>query len=144
MDPVTALAVMAGAAVGKAAFQVGAEHDKLEAIDLQRKQKRLEHQQKTLANYDLTERVLGSQLAEATTRGVALSSPSFEAIQRNTANVGSERQKNLNIEESIFERNAKIEKQNVKDSLFAQLFGDVTEIGLTAANVSSKMPSKVK
>ena len=132
----------ATAEAGKAVTQIGAEKSKLESIDLQRKQKRLEHQQKTLANYDLTEKVLGAQLAEASTRGVALSSPSFEAIQRNTVNVGAKRQSNLDIEESIFESNAKLEKQNVKDTLFAQLFGDVADVGMSFASVASKMPSK--
>ncbi len=140
-DPVTAMLVVAGTAeAGKAVMQYGVSRQKLEGLELQRKEQELQYQQKTLANYDMTKKILDTQLAQASTRGISLSSPSLEAIQRDTLNVSSQRQKNLDTEQSILERNARIEKENVQNTLFAELFGDFVETGTAFAGVKSKLP----
>lgn len=140
-DPVTALMVIsAGATVAKAATQIGASDEKLKSLDLVKEQGVLAHQQKTLANFDTMQKVLNSQIAQATTRGVGLGSSSLEAIQRNTLNIGAKRQGNLDIEESIFENNITAEKSNVKNTLFAELFGDAAGAASDFATASAKLP----
>lgn len=141
MDPVTALLVIsAGAKVGEGVAQIGAADQKLEALELMKEQHVLQHQQKTLANFETTQKILDSQIAEATTRGVGLGSQSLEAIRRNTMNTESKRQSNLDIEESLFERNIGIEKSNVRSTLFAELFGDAASFGADLAGVEAKRP----
>lgn len=135
-DPVTAITVVAGAAQGaKAYFQEEAANEKTKSIDLQTKQNVLQYQQKTLSNYDILQKVTATQLAQASTKGVNLNSPSFQAIQQNTLNTAGKQQTNLDIEENLLERNAKIEKENVKQTLYAQLFGDVEESAMAFAKL---------
>jgi len=145
-DPIslTAMAVIAGVAeVGKAYGQVNAAEATKEGLELQGKQNTVAYQQQTLSNYDVTQKLLDRQTAEMTTRGVAFSSPSFNAIQRNTVNVGAKEAQNLETEHNIFEENIAIEKRNVKDTLFANLFGDIAETGMSFASLATKFPSKV-
>lgn len=142
-DPVTALLVIsAGASVVKLGVEANAADEKLKALDLTKEQHVLAHQQKTLANFDTMEKLLQHQTAQATTRGVGLGSPSLEAIQRNTMNIGAKEQSNLDIEENIFERNIDIEKSNVNQTLFAELFGEAAGAASNFAGVKSKLPSK--
>lgn len=141
-DPVTAIAVIAGAAEGgKAFFQTEAASAKEDALALQAKQQQLQYQQKKIANLDLLENITQQQIAQATVRGYTLDSPSFNAIQRDTFNVAARRSRNLDVEESILDRNNAIERANVKRTLYAQLFGDVMEVGKMAASVYGKMPT---
>lgn len=137
-----ALATVAvGAEVGKMGFEIQAANEQKAALDLQAKQMRLNAQQKTLANIDVMEKVLDAQVAHQSTTGTAFSSPSFNAIQRSTLNIGAKRQKNIDIEGKIAEENIATEKRNVRHSLFAKLFGDVTQGAITAFGVYSKMPT---
>lgn len=132
-DPMTALMVVAGGAkVGGFLAGNEARLEKERAIDLQAEERMLQYQQKTLANYAVTNKILDAQLASASARGVGLGSPSLEAIERNTANVSARRQKNLDIEEDIFERNAEIEKKNVNDTFFAQVLGETASFASQA------------
>lgn len=139
-----ALAVVAGVQVASTVAKADAQQAAAEAaeksLDLQAKQQELQYQQKTLQNLSAVEKVLDAQTAMMTTRGVAFSSPSFNAIRRNTINVSSRQQANLDIEEDIAQQNIKIEKQNVKDTLYAQLFGDVAEAGQAAFSMYSSTP----
>lgn len=141
----TSALVMAGIAAaaetGSAVFQVNAAHEKDEQIDLQAKQEQLRTQQKTLANYDAMEKVIDAQEAHMTTTGTAFSSPSFNAIQRNTLNIGARKQGNIDLEENIMEENAKVEKSNVQDTLYSQLFGDAASLAIQGANLAEKAPS---
>lgn len=134
-------AVAAGATVGKMGAEVSAANDKERALDLQAKEQTLQYQQKTLSNYDVLQKVLDAQTAQMTTRGVAFSSPSFNAIQRATMNIGSKKQSNLDTENTIAEENIDIEKENVRNTLYAQLFGDVSNLAFSAAGMAAKMPS---
>jgi hypothetical protein len=133
--------VAAGATVGKAAFEVEAANDKISAIDLQSKEIKLQSQQKTLANYDAMEKVIQAQQAHMTTTGTAFSSPSYNAIQRNTLNIGAKKGRNLETEEALEMENLEIEKRNVRNTLYAQLFGDVASLATSAASASAKMPT---
>lgn len=140
-ETVVALMVVAGAAkTGQGVLQSEAAGAREEAINMEREQRYLQYQQKTMANYELTNKILDSQLAQGSAKGIGLGSSSFEAIQRETTNVSAKKQKNLNLEEDIFERNAKIEKQNVQDTLAAQLFGDTASFAEEAAGAYTKMP----
>lgn len=138
--------VMAGVAVGSKIGQMEMENKaanaKEAALDLQSKQQTVAYQQKTLSNYDVMEKVLDAQTAAQTVKGTAFSSPSFNAIQRNTVNIGAKRQKNLDIEHNLAEENIEIEKQNVKDTLYAQLFGDVSSLAMSGLSFASGMPTK--
>jgi hypothetical protein len=141
----TAAIVMAtvavGAEVGKSVFEFQAANAKEHALDLQAKEMELQTQQKTLSNYDVMEKVLDAQIAHMTTTGAAFSSPSFNAIQRGTLNIGSKKQKNINIEGELAQENIDIEKQNVRNTLFSQLFGNAANAAMSTASVASKMPS---
>jgi hypothetical protein len=141
-----AAVVMAGIAVGAKVGQMNMEYNaaqqKEKSLDLQSKQQTLAYQQKTLSNYDVMEKVIDAQTAAMTTRGVAFSSPSFNAIQRNTMNIGSKQQRNIDIENDLSQANIDIEKENVQNTLYAQLFGDVSSLAMEGLGMYSKMPSK--
>jgi|SRR5580693_2609879 hypothetical protein len=140
----TAAIVMAGVAVasevGKSVAQVKAAESQGKALELQALEKQLETQQKTLSNYDVMEKVLDAQIAHQTITGTAFSSPSFNAIQRQTLNIGSRKQKNIDIEGELAQENIKLERQNVKTTLFAQLFGNTAQAATAAFSIYSKMP----
>jgi hypothetical protein len=141
-----AAVVLAGVAVASKAGQMEMEYQaskqKEAALDLQAKQQTLAYQQKTLSNYDVMEKVLDSQTAAMTTRGVAFSSPSFNAIQRATYNVGAKRQKNIDIEEDLAQSNIDLEKENVRNTLYAQLFGDVSSLAMSAIAFGRSAPTQ--
>lgn len=143
MDPASALLVMAGTRVAAAGFKISAADEKINSLELTKEQGVLAHQQKTLANFETMQKVLDSQVAQATTRGIGLGSSSLEAIQRNTVNVAAKNQSNLDVEEDIFKRNVENEKSNVKSTLYAELFGDVSTVASDFATAGAKMPSKV-
>lgn len=141
-DPITAIAVVAGAAtVGKGFFEAKAASAKEDAINLQAKEQQLQYQQKTLSNLDMLDKITDTQIAQATTRGYTLDSPSFNALERNAFNVAGRMSKNLNIEETILDENNAIEKANVKRTLYSQLFGDVVDVAKMGVDVAGKMPS---
>lgn len=137
---VALLAVAAGATVGKMGMEYEAAQEKEKALDLQGQQLQLQNQQKMLGNLDVMEKVLDAQAVSMTTRGVAFSSPSYNAIQRATLNIGAKKQANTEIEGSLAMENLDIEKQNVRTSLYAQLFGDTASLATTAAGTVSKLP----
>ena len=134
------LATAAAMEVGKGVMEVQAAKAQESALDLQAKQNEVQYQQKTLSNLDSLDKVIQHQTAQMTTRGVAFSSPSFNAIQRNTENVAAREQRNLNTQKSILDANIDIEKRNVKNSLYGQLFGDAASFGLSFAQLNSLGP----
>lgn len=140
--------VILGAAIGleaaKSYFDYDAAKSRRHALDLQNKQNQIQIQQKTLANYDQVQKVLEAQEAAMTTRGVSFASPSYKAIAGEAYNVGAKTQKNINLEGEIDKANIDIEKQNVKDTLFAQLFGNaasVASMGYSAYTAAPKLAS---
>src|SRR6185436_15926462 len=143
--PGTAMMVIAGiGAVNKAVgagYKMDAADAAEEGLDLQSKQQTLHYQQKALNNYAITEKILDRQVAQATTRGISMSSPSFNAIQRNTLNISAKEGANLDIEEALAKSNIDVEKANVRRSLSASLFGDIFETAESFASISTKMPS---
>jgi len=140
-----AAVIMAGIATGAKVAQMGEQYNSAEAqeksLDLQSTQQTLATQQKTLSNYDVMEKVLDAQTAAMTTRGTAFSSPSFNAIQRNTVNVGAKQGRNIEIEGDLAQQNIENEKENVRNTLYSQLFGDISGFAMSAFGVASKMPS---
>lgn len=136
-------AIAAGATVGKTIFQMNAAEQKQQALDTQAKQQQIQYQQKTLSNLDVLEKTLEAQEAAMTVTGTAFSSPSFNAIQRATFNINSKKQRNTDIENSLIEENINIEKENVRNSLYAQMFGNVASAASSAYSISQKMPSKL-
>lgn len=142
MLPLILLAIAAGATVAKMGAEAAVASQQRQALDLQAKQLQLQTQQKTLGNLTAMEKVLDSQAVALTTRGVAFTSPSYNAIQRATLNIGAKNQKNLDIESSLNQANIDMEKANVNNTLYAQLFGDTANLAFTAAGVASKLPVK--
>jgi hypothetical protein len=141
-DPITAIAVIAGTAeAGKAYFQTQAAGAKEDALKLQAKQTQLQYQQKTISNLDMLDKITQEQIAQSTVRGYTIDSPSFNAMERESFNISSRMQKNLDVEESILERNNAIERANVKRTLYAQLFGDVLDVAKMGAEIYTKMPT---
>lgn len=136
-------AVATGATVGKMGFEYQAAQQREKALDLQAEQQTLQYQQKTLQNLDVMEKVLSAQTAAMTTRGVAFSSPSFNAIQRATLNIGAKKQTNTEIEKSIADENIDIERENVRNSLYAQLFGDTANLAMQGASLYMKAPKQL-
>lgn len=129
-DPVTALTAIAVTAEGvslitKTSEKNNAAQARLDTLKLQSKQSTIKHQQEVLSNYDIVEKTIASQVAEASSKGVGLGSLSFEAIERDTMNKVAKENKNLEIEESLFQQGINIEKKNVKKTLHASLFGDI-------------------
>jgi len=136
-DPVTALVVVAaGATVGKAVMQYESAQDKERALDLQSQENMLSYQEKSLSNLDATQKILDRQIAQSTVRGIAADkSPSFNAIQRETLNISAKTGKNLELGKTLSDENIDIEKSNVKNTLYAQLFGDVGDAAMSFAKL---------
>lgn len=126
--------------IGQADYQSKAAASKQAALDLQGKEIKLQAQQKTLANYDIMEKTIDAQTAHMSTTGQAFASPSYNAIQRNTLNIGAKKAANEAIEGSISEQNVKLEKQNVNSELYSQLFGDVAGAAKSAAGIYNATP----
>ncbi len=133
-------AIAGGAEIGKMGSEYAAAQEQEKALDMQGKEQTIEYQQKSLNNLDAVDKVLQAQEAMESTRGVAFSSPSFNAIQRATLNIGAKNQRNLDTEKSLMDENIDIEKQNVKTSLFASLFGDVANTAVSAYSLDQKLP----
>lgn len=140
MEFALAWAAMSVISQGISAFgKIDAADSRLKALDLQSKASTIRHNQEVLSNYDILERTLSTQLAEASAKGVGLGSLSFEAIERDTFNKISKEEKNLNLEESLFQRGINIEKSNVKKTLYASLFGDAANTGFNALSFQQSM-----
>lgn len=142
--PQASLLILATAAatmeVGKGIMQIQAAKAQENQLDLQAKQNELQYQQQTLSNLDSLDKVIQHQTAQMTTRGVAFSSPSFNAIQRDTENIAARQQSNLDIQKSILDANVDIEKANVRNTLYGQLFGDVSNTLMSFAQLKSMRP----
>ena len=76
----------------------------------------------------MIQRTTARQEAELATRGVKESSGSFQAIKSDTYNVGSRELRNLDVTKSLLEQNTEIEKRNVQDTLFAQMYGNISDV----------------
>ena len=137
-------AIAAGATVGKMSAEKEAAQANLSAINQQSRLNSLQYQQKNLQNLDMIDKILSKQAAQMTVRGVAFSSPSFNAIQRETINSGSRKEGNLKAEESLNEQRLRIERKNVKSTLHAQLFGDTATLALSALDIYEKTPKSAK
>lgn len=137
-------AIAAGATVAKMSAEKEAEQSNLSALNVQSKLIGLQYQQKTMQNLELTDKLLSRQAAQLSTRGVAFSSPSFNAIQRETINSGARKEANLNTEQSLSEQALDIERKNVKSTLHAQLFGDAANFAFNAISLADKFPTSGK
>ncbi len=135
-------AVATGATIGKMGAEKEAEQANLAAINQQSKLLALQYQQKNLQNLDITDKLLSKQAAQMAARGVAFDSPSFNAIQRESLNVGSRKEANLKAEETIGQESLNIERKNVKNTLHAQLFGDAASLAFGALDLFGKFPTK--
>lgn len=134
------LATAAAMEVGKGVMEIQAAKAQENALDLQAKQNELQYQQKTLSNLDSLDKVIQHQTAQMTTRGVAFSSPSFNAVQRNTENIAARQQKNLDIQKTFLDANVDIEKRNVNNTLYGQLFSDTANTLMSFAQLNGMRP----
>lgn len=133
--------ITAAAAVGTSVAEIAAANQKTQALELQQKQSALQTQQKTLSNYDVMEKTIAAQIAHQSQTGTAFSSPSFNAIQRNTVNIGARTAANTELEGKITQANAESEKANVRNTLFAQLFGNASNVAFSAAAINKSAPT---
>ncbi len=140
----TAILVAAAATAVESGFQVAAASEKERSLQLQQQQSALQTQQRTLSNLDVMEKTLQAQIAHNTVSGTSASSPSFNAIQRNTLNIGARQAKNIETEGSIANANIEAEKENVRNTLYAQLFGNVANVAFSAASVKKSAASVKK
>ena len=130
---VAAAAVGAVSGVASAFGAVAAEEQTEQAITLQAKQKQLQLTQQKLTAYDQIQKTLNRQTAQATVRGVSMDSPSFNAIQRATYNLGSEELTNINTEMDFVKYNEKASKENAKNQMYAQIFGGLGQTAMSFA-----------
>lgn len=130
-----AVIASAGSAVAKLSAQEEAEQAQLQAIKLKSTENDITYNQKKISNLDNIDKVIQRQEAQATTRGIALTSPSFNAIQTDTFNIGAKQLTNLDTEKSLYDANTDIEKQNVQDSFQAEVFGDIFDTGMNFAKL---------
>jgi hypothetical protein len=135
------LAISAASAAGQAVAQNAAANSRQQALDLQTKEMQVQAQDKTLSNYSVMEKTIAAQRAAQSVTGLAANSPSFNAIQRNTLNVGARNQANTELTSDIDMSNLEMEKQNVNNTLYAQLFGDVGQTANAAAAFTRVAPS---
>lgn len=138
--PMALMAVAGVATIGKMAMESRAASAQDSALDLQAKQNEIQYNQKTLSNIDTMQKIMAAQEAALSTRGVAFSSPSFNALQRETFNTSGREQAVLDTQEAIAQSNVDIEKKMVKDRLRASLFGDVASFGTSMASYGMSTP----
>ena len=117
-----------------------AEQAAMEQIQIQEKEKQIQLTQKKTSIYSETQKVLQRQIAQSTTRGIGLDSPSFNAIQRDTINVGAKNSQNANLESEFAKYNAAAERENVRISTHAKLFGDAAQLGMSFAMLQGQQP----
>ncbi|RDH39885.1 MAG: hypothetical protein CFE62_006670 [Candidatus Aquirickettsiella gammari] len=130
------LATAAAMEVDQGVMQVQAAKAQENQLDLQAKANEVKYQQDMLSHMNNLDHVLQTQTVEMSTRGVAFSSPSFNAVQRHTENIAAKQKKSLDLSKSLFDNQIAIEKSNVKNTLYAQLFGDVAKLGLSFAQLA--------
>lgn len=128
-------AISATSSVLKMSAQMQAAQQQQEALEMQQKQRDLRYSQERLNVYDQVSKTLKHQTAQATVKGLAASSPSFNAIQRQTMNIGSTKFQNLETEKEMSEYNTRMEQENVKNTLWAQMFGDVGGMAMSFAQL---------
>lgn len=141
----TMSAIGATGALGATIASIGeasaGEKASLEQINLEQKQRQLQLTQQKISVYDAVQKTVDRQEAESTTRGISMDSPSFNAIQRQTMNIGSENLQNIKTEQEMTDYNAKAQRENVKNSMYAQIFGSVGKLGMSFAQLASGMPT---
>lgn len=125
--------------VQEAFEQNNAANQQLKQIQLQSDQATLQYQQRKIANYSNTQKILNSQLVAASARGYALSSPSFNALQRYTFNTGAKAQRNLNTEQALQQEGIDFERKQVKQKLYADYFSDAQDMAKNIAEVAAAM-----
>lgn len=136
-------AIFVAATVAASAAEISAADEKTRALNRQQQATALQTKQKTLSNYDVMEKTLDAQIAHESVNGTAFSSPSFNAIQRNTLNIGAREASNIELEGKIADSNFESEKANVRDTLFAQLFGNVASTAFSAAAIKKSAPTSL-
>ncbi|MEN9449647.1 MAG: hypothetical protein RJA83_261 [Pseudomonadota bacterium] len=134
------IATAAAMEIGEGVMQAQVAKAQEKQLDLQAKANEVKYQQEVLSNANNLDHVLQRQTAEMSTRGVAFSSPSFNAIQRNTENITGKQKKNLDLSKDLFDNQIAVEKSNVRNSLYAQLFGDIAHLGLSFAQLQNTRP----
>jgi hypothetical protein len=133
--------LMIGAGISLAATAAGmyetsqAEQAQLESIRIKEKQRNLQISQKKLSMYDETKKVLSRQIAQATVRGVGLDSPSLNAIQRETFNISSKGFQNIETTSELMDFSTEQEKENVRMTTHAKLFGEAANLGTSLAQL---------
>lgn len=105
--------LISGNAASNASSQ--ANQDQQAALELQGKEDTVIYQQKQLSTYDLMTKTLDSQIAAASASGVDLSSPSLNAIQRDTINTGGKKFQQLYTENEINQSNIKIKEAESRE-----------------------------
>lgn len=136
--PAVALATVA--AIGKSVADIASTENQKKAIDLQKKQTLISAQQKSMANMDLMEKVIASNQAQAGGKGVALSSPSLNAIERGNYNKSAKAGQNIELEKNFELANLETEKKNVNATLFSKLFGNAAQTAMNYKNFFDEKP----
>lgn len=117
-----------------------AERAQMEQINLQSKQRQLQLTQKKTSIYDQTLKVLQRQTAQATTRGIGMDSPSFNAIQRQTLNLSSENLQNVNTQQELLDYSAKAERESARNTMYAKLFGQAGSMAMSFGALRAGQP----
>lgn len=120
--------------------QASAAQSSQQAIALQAKEQQLSLTQQQTANYINLKKSTSAATASAGASGLAVNSPSFNAIQRNIINNYAVTGQNLDTQQAITQTNAEIESQNVKDQLYGSWLGDVGSLASSAFSAAAFIP----
>lgn len=120
--------------------QANAASSAQQAIQLQAGEQQLSLTQQQTANYINLKKSTSAATASAGASGLAVNSPSFNAIQRNIVNNYAMTGQNLDTQQAINQTNAQIESTNVKDQLYGSWLGDVGSLASTAFSAAAMIP----
>lgn len=111
---------------GSVLAQTAGERSGKQALDLEAQQNQLEYAQKSNDAEVRLNQYLDKAEINSTVRGVAPGSPSLGAQAIQAQNQTAREQQNLKTESDIKQRNIDVERKNLKNKLYGDLFGDVT------------------
>lgn len=129
------LSVIGAMSAGEAMSDVSAAKSQKKALDQEAQQAHLQYLQRSASNMDTAQRLLDTQVAQASVRGVGVDSPSFSAIQTDTFNTFAKQQQNMDAEFDIFNQNISTQKKNVNNTLYSKLFGDAAQAAMMGYQV---------
>jgi len=135
-------AIILGATAVKSGAELFGASEEEQALETRKAQEQLQAQQITNQRERKLEEITSTQEATEAARGVALSSPSFSAIQNDTFDQFAEDQRARNTQLLFQEANIDQEESNLKVKAFAAIAGNIFDAakGSFTKTSTSKAP----